>query len=813
MASKKKTAPKKYPQLQGAVTAETDLAPTGREEEVQTFTSAGEPADRRITSIAAARSLCSSTEQAFEPDAIRRARLKGQIDGAPPYDQAKLDELCLGNMINENFLELSSILDHKASQWHEVFYEVPTVAEFSKAPGTPEPFDDYANILAEEFHALLMSWTGFLTLMDKVRREADAYGIGPAVFPDAWDWRPTAYSAGSFFFDPNAKLDPESIEYFILTDYDHSAGDLYRWAFTNEKQAEKEGWRLDAVKKLLISVYAEEKQQAGEDKKYPVSTWENTQQRIRNGDTTVEVKQFERVKLKNLYVKEVASGKISRYMFSETPISGDDDDDFLFVEEEAYDKIGDVLWFLPFNGGDGYLKSIRGLASKIEGHCDLSNRYLGQVYTAGFLSASVMLQPRNGGDYSNAPMIRAGAVTVLPPNFEVIQRSTMVPQVASLIPLRDLSMSIMRNNTGVWRENAEVMAERQATKTARQVAEESSKEARFEKAAVQFDYSYLERLYTEIWKRVTDPKYLSSGVKRPGQEEARTFIRRCVLRGLPQDLLPQLGDLFTLHATRAIGMGSWGLKLDITNQILNASNSFDERGRHNALRDWTAIRVGFPNVGRYVGPVNRDTLATDDSSHAVLENNDMSEGSQVMAASDQWHTTHIQVHSPILIGIIKAFNEQQIQDPRKMLQVLQVAMEHVHSHWQFIAGDPTRVDAANAAEQLLKEAAAVAKPLAQMVAKLQQLEEKQAEQEQQVVQEAQNTLQSRKDQLAAMEIQGEIENTRLKIESLNEMRREKTSEQHAINRERAAVELQLKAEKQAAEIELDRQKVAQKGQQ
>lgn len=784
-------------------------------QKVKTVTDSGNPVKRRITSIEAARHLVDITKREFTSTGERNARLKAQIDGAPPYEQARLDELALGHMTNQNFLELHSILSQKASQWHEIFHEVPTIAEFERAPGTPIEYNDHCGVIAEEFHRTMMDWTGFLPLMDKVRREADAYAIGPAVFYDKYDWRPKAFSSGSLYYDPRAKLDPETMEYFILEDGDVTAGDLYRWAFTNEKGAEKEGWNLPAVKALLASVFAQEEQQDSQGRMYAVSQWEDVQQRIRNGNWFSEIKEFERVKLVHLFIREVKSGKLSHYVFSEKELAdtsrSDVKDDFLFKEEDAYDNVSNVLWYLPADGGDGFLKSVRGLASKIEAHCDLSNRYLGRVYDAGFMSASVMLQPRSPTDYAKAQMIRAGVMTILPPGFEVIQKSTMAPNVADLIPLRDLSLSIMRNNTGVWREHPEITAEREANKTARQVAEESAKEARFEKAAVQFDYGYLERLYREIWRRLTNPVYLSSDRDRPGRAEALDFMRRIVLRGVPQNILPSLGSLFILHVTRAIGMGSWGLKLDISNQVLSLANSMDEAGRRTALRDRAGVLVGYRNVDRYFPVVNRDTIASDASSHAFLENNDMREGQEARATSDQEHVPHLVVHNPILVEIIKVVQGGAVQDPRRLLMTLQAALKHVNEHWQFISADPTRRNLAEMTEQLLKEAAELVKPLAAQVMKLQAAEEKIRQAQGEVVDEARSALQAREQELRAMEIQSKAETERMKQDSLNQMRRDKTEDQDAINRKRAAGELQLKAERQAAELELERQKVAQKG--
>jgi hypothetical protein len=315
-----------------------------------------------------------------------------------------------------------------------------------------------------------------------------------------------------------------------------------------------------------------------------------------------------------------------------------------------------------------------------------------------------------------------------------------------------------------------------------------------------------------MWRRLTNPVYLSSDRDRPGRPEALDFMRRIVLRGVPQNILPNIGSLFILHVTRAIGMGSWGLKLDISGQILGLANSMDERGRRTALRDRAGVLVGWRNVDRYFPVINRDTIASDASSHAFLENNDMREGQEAAATNDQEHVSHLIVHNPILVEILKVLEGGAVQDPRRLLMTLQAALKHINEHWQFIANDPTRQQLAEMTEQLLKEAAAAVKPLMAQVMKLQAAEEKLRQAQGSVVDEARSALQDKEHELEAMRIQAKAEAERMKQESLNQMRRDKTVEQNAINRERMAGELQLKAERQAAEIELERQKAAQKGQ-
>jgi hypothetical protein len=777
-----------------------NLAPT----DVLTVTPKGMPVKRRIESISVARDLMRRTDIAFEQDSYRRARIKAQLDGAPPYDPGKLDELGLGYMTNVNFQELPSILSQKANQFHEVFYEVPCVATFSRAPGTPLDYEGYARIIETEFHTMLMSWTGFLPLMDKVRRESDAYGVGVAVWSDEWDWRPKAFSTGSFTFDPMAEMDPESIQYFFLAD-SVPAGNLIRWALDPDESLET-GWNREAVKRLLAKIYVDEIQQGDGDKRYPVPLWEDLQQRIRNGDRTFDIKEFDHVMLRYLFVREVyGSKKISLYIFSEKELE-EGSDDFLYAREDMYENVTNALWLLPYDNGDGYLKSVRGLASRIEAHCDLSNRYLGRVFDTGFLSASVLLQPRTGGDYSQATMIRSGIMSILPANFDVIQRTTMAPSVAQLVPLRDLSLSIMRNNTGVWREHAELFEEKAAQKTARQVAEEASKEARMEKTGIQFDYSQIDRLYKEIWRRATNPEFLMNPTELDGRKEALEMIGRCARRGVTQDVIMNLRDLFVPRVTKSIGMGSWGIKLDISNQLLNMAGMFDEVGRYNAKRDRVGILVGYENVDRYVPAMDRDSIPTEDTSHAVLENNDLREGSKVLAASQQMHILHVKTHVQVASEVVERVKANAIGDARKDAQILSVALEHLDAHRMYMMNDPTRAEFVNQLNKFLQDSSQSLKKLVAMAQKTMQAEEEMQQAGAAVVDEARQTLRSRDHDLKMAKLQADMQLEASKQQSLNAMRQAKTDEQNRIRREGAAADIELKRTKLDADIEIDRMK-------
>lgn len=784
------------------------------QDRVHTFTPDGKPAKERITSVMAARALFEKQKRFWLPSARRRSRLQGLVDGNPPYNPKDLEDRGLGYMTNVNTLEAGAIIEQKAGAFFELFFEVPTLIEvalrstvFTNNPGKAE----WGQIIAEEFTRTVREWPEFLRHIVKARKESDVGGFGVLVWPDEYDWRPKSFSTGQFFTDSEAEPDVEQFQYFFLRDK-MQAGDLYRAAVENPDRSRKQGWDPEEVKKVLLDVYVREAQRVMGAEKFQVSQWEAVQQMIRNNDYWTQTAEFEPVRIVHMLCKEVATGKVSRYIFTDRTIGEPPENEkFLFRSQEVFDRMSQVIWLLPYNFGDAqYLRSVRGLASRIEGHCDLSNRFIGRVFDAGFMTASLLLQPSTPQDVARLQLIRMGAVTVVPAGMSAIQ-SSFQPQITPLVQLRELSSTIMRNNTGVFKQMPEAMAENQIQKTAQQVVYEQGKEARLEKVGVAFDYVYMEILYKEMFRRLTNTKYLKSSAALPGKEEALTFVRRCVARGVPPEILTaKAEDALEITVAKAIGMGSWGVKMDLTNQMLGVRALLPPEGARNAIRDYVGARVGWQKVDRYAGELQPVTVPTNDVSVAQMENNDFANGQAVQAGADQKLEIHIPTHAQPIMQVVQQFAQTRGQgmDVQKALAMMEQALPHLEQHIQFLAQDPAQKAAVqNLVASVLKPGAATYKALAKIVVDQNKMRAMDRQRNVRAAQAQQQQALDAQSAAVMAESQRKLQLEMAKQESLNEMRRVKTEQQMAIRRAQAQADLKLKAERQIAEIDMDSRKV------
>lgn len=793
--------------------------PADVQQKVRTVTEAGAPVKERISSILAARKVYDDFKSGSTDESMRRARLKGHIDGNQPFDQAELEELGMGNRTNVNFLEMRAILDTRAGSHHELFAEVPTLITANLYKIDPKDQNqvtraaEWGHIVAEEFSTAMTEWSGFFVNMDKARREADAYGVGIQAWLDEYDFRAQAFDTGNVLFDPKAKLDLEKIQVVFFRDEIPLSSVVNHFRTPEATEAAKlAGWKVEKLRDVLVAEFGpsatvdKNSEATMEAQKSP---WEAVQDRIRTNDTMVQASEFKGLEGVHMLVREL-DGAISHYIFTDSSsvanVSGSADD-FLFKKTSRFQKMAQALWWLPYNYGDGRVRSVRGCASYLEPHCDLSNRFLGQTFDAGFTAASLLLQPKSAVDMSALQLIRMGPYTIIPPELEAVQ-SSFAPSFQHLISLRAMSSDVMKNNAGVNRSHPEIYGENQPEKTAREVVETSAREQRVEKANITNDYVMFDAFYRETFRRIVNPAYIESSAALPGQDEAKAFVERCERRGVPRDILLD-ASAWKISATRAIGFGSTGVKLDVTNQLQQPAirAQMDEVGKVEAFREYLGVRVGYRNVDRFRPRLNRDEIPSNATVMANLENNDFIEGKALPVGSDQLHKIHVIQHAEFIVKV-QAGIEQGQMDNRVAYGALSTVIPHVAKHLDYLKVDPAYADIVDAADEMLKKAVKQAKELEAAILQ----EEKQARAQQEAQEDEIRVLvdnAKRQQQSAeALEVQRKYELEMTKQNSLNQAREQKTAEQLEIKRQGMAADLVLRKEKQDAEIALAREKAS-----
>jgi len=712
----------------------------------------GSPPKARIANVTAARSVYDDCVIDQEPVAKVRARIRGLVDGNPPWDPAELRRLGQGWRTNFNAREAEAIIDTNSSALWEMTHDTFVVARFipvdPEASYSPENGLDYGDILSQEYTRTLKDWDDWPVYTDLTIHDAMEVGMGAMMWPDNAGAFPKWYNISNFTFPKKATCSTGDLDFFFLRD-EVSLARLFK-VTENEKTAAAEGWNVKAVKDYIVQLFGfgANPGATGPEDEYRMSGWEAAQQMIKNNDSGIQRQQFEGVKVVHMFVREVdGPSGVTHLIFTEDDVTTKTDnlfrngskdensyeDQFLFWKPREYKAMTGAIWWALYSYGDGFLNSVKGLGHRITPHCEVSNRLICSTFDSGMLSSSLLLKPLTAVDFSKIAIMRVGPFTYLPENMEAVQTS-FNPKMDGLLQIRQMSSAILDNNTGVFRPKNENPMYSEGEKTARQVMSEDSKEARFEKNQAAFFYAQWDFFHREIFRRLCSSQAASLIVCEEHRKAAKDFRERCVNRGVPENMLdPKLWDV---RAERAIGLGSPGMRLDVTGQLLSVKGMMPEENQVHAVREFIAARVGAQHVDRFVPLKPRSMFASDAASIATLENNDFNEGSWIPAGSDQPHGIHIPIHFAPLVQLTEAYQEDpQSIDPKQAYMVFTVALPHLQQHLGYMANDHLPEDTTRA--EKLKEFTGLYKQLNEFAGRLagvvKQIERKeQAEQQKQM---------------------------------------------------------------------------------
>ena len=638
----------------------------------------GRPVQSRFTSATSLRTVYQDLKEKDEEDAKRRARIKNVYNGNFPYDPRKRKELGLGNLANFNSNELKGIIDARAASVHDMALDTTPLVELRPLPAelSGPDAEKIAEVVADEFSTTLRESRKFLPVLSTMIKEAELYGIGPVTWPTYEDYQPEALERGQVKFAEDAfSVSSENDLYMV----ESIMPAWYMCALLDDPEGSTAaGWNLAAVRAFLVKTFedhSDTRSEAGDTS--GTSTHESVIDMMRQ-NRLLETHQFDSMHIVHAYVREVAEPrKVTHYIVS----ASCDVDAFLFEKRNAYDTMDQCMLWLPYAVTERCARGVRGLASFLYPIASINNRLLCQIYDVAFRSASYIMMSTVPGQNQQLTIVEHGPYTIVPQGLTPAQ-SQVTPQFQQLAAVREMGRNVSSNaamgssGPGGLPERVYSGADR---KTKDQIRQEAEAGAKTEQSAFILRAATFDALFRESFRRFM--KLVRDKSTWDRFPDVKVFVDRCKRRGVDMKLLRRVTDEFSVHMCRDLVTGGAGAKADVLMGVLQElGGNLDEPGRLTATRDVIYARLGRKAADRYRPEIGRDTMASDAASHATLENNDMLELSQVLAAPDQLHWTRIPIHWQIVEKIAQAAMSGQVDDPQRMLDTMQIASEHIQAH-------------------------------------------------------------------------------------------------------------------------------------
>lgn len=635
----------------------------------------------RFSSASSIRTVFNELQEKDEEEAKRRERILKVYNGHLPFDPVKLKAKGLGNLANFNSGELKGTVDARASAIHDMALDTTPLVELRPLPAALSGPDAVriAEVVSDEFSVTLRESRRFLPAISTMVREADLHGLGPVSWPTYEDYQPVALERGQLKFPEDASSVSSDNDLYMI---ESVFPVWYLMAlFDNPSESAAEGWDLAVVKEYLIRTFIEHSDtsfQAGDEtgtsvRESALALWRQNRY--------LESKQFDTLKVIHAYVREMSGERTVTHYIVPTLESVDG---FMFKKPDAYENMDQCMIWLPYTVTERYARAIRGLASYLFPIIDINNRLLCQIFDVAFRSSSFILTSSTPGQNQQLTITEHGPYTVVPANLTPAQ-SQVSPNFQQLAAVREMGRNVASNNA-LGASGPASLPERVYSgadrKTKEQVMYEAQAGSKVEQSLFVLRATVFDAVFRESFRRFM--RIVLDSRRHSRFPEVKAFITRCERRGVSLKVLRNVQEDFSIHMCRDLVTGGAGAKAGILTDVLSTlGGNLDEQGRLAATRDIIMSRLGQKSADKYRPEVGRDALPSDAASHAALENNDLRELSPVLASSDQLHWSHIPIHGNLIQNIVQSVQSGQIEDPQKMLDMLQLAAEHIQEHIRY----------------------------------------------------------------------------------------------------------------------------------
>lgn len=638
-------------------------------DELLNINESGSVPDTRVTDPVTARQIADNIIDQNDKRLDRNSKVKGLVDGNPPYSSQALAKAGQKYRSNFNSGQALSFLQTSLTAFYDLFAEVPTFATVKCDTGNPDKDSEWGEILTREFDELqrkdpCMDYGIQLSQHDMV-----LYGSGPVLWEREDDWVTYPKKHDRVLVSDNEPSDLRRWTKCVVREV-FTPAELYR--YINEPDiAAKVGWNVDAVRKSILRA-------TDEFATYP-KDWERQQQAIRNNDLEF-TNPDQVINVARLFFKEFPNKDNKEGGISEVWVNLDHDFGFLYRKVRKYTDWNQVLCPFMLDRGDGTYHSIKGIGVRMFQFLWAKERLTNSLVDNAFVMASLHLRNQQTGSATPDSMVSMGPFTIWKSNFEPMNFNGVGGAIEAASSVSNKMDAELQANLSQFRP--QTSRPQGNPRTAFEVASTVNQQSVLTKTGIQRYYDQLDSWYAERFRRALVGKLNSFSETA---NAARVFRQRLVEQGLPENIL----EFCTVRATRTIGQGSHFLRTQTLQTLLGSlAGSLPEGGREHLIDDYIAATAGYDMVNRY-NPSNR--LATSLQDHewdATQENGSMRVGNEVILTDTQNDVVHAGVHMASVAEGLAAI--EQGGNAEEIMAYAMAVLGHTEQHLARIANDPLR---------------------------------------------------------------------------------------------------------------------------
>lgn len=649
---------------------------------LQSLGDKGEVPKSRLATAQAARSMLTGLIRGDNEASIKRSMIQGMIDRNPMLTDAQVRKAGLAFLPRANWGGAAAKVKSVTNGYWDILTSPEQVSMVIFTKGDVRNLVDWSQIASEEMHRTLFKtypdWS-FIYHMKLHVSQKVIHGIGPVFWRGKRDWRFWAVKRRNIQYPKEAPSDITRMRVVFIRDFMYVdelfelcekglKGETNRWSKPNV---------LDAIRSAQIK---DEKQ----------FDWEVCQERFKNNSYDWAYNESKVVPVAHVFVREFpqgdsTDGKLSHHIFHENAIP----DEKLFNKDEVgvgyiysaineYDHIGQAIWACYDDVGNGDSESVRGMGTEVFHYGEADNRLKNALIQSAIEAGTPYFVAENAELAKKMTRIEMGPYKIIPTGYTMQQMNTGQGVQAMLTAAAYFDQQ-ESNQTGVYKSRTD---QGKQPRTAREVDADVSETSKLDNAQVADYCMQADRLMAEVGRRLSQQGILETD---PGGKEALDFKRRCIERGIPEELFHGLFETAQIGITRPIGNGSFMDRINRLTRISQFMGDMPQRKRALFIRDSIAFIAGNRQMADRYGPDLEQQFPGIEASLAILENTALiTPGAEDPFSPDNAHEVHLPIHLDFATKLLQGEDKQQAS------QGIDMVYQHMSEHLDALEKDPTR---------------------------------------------------------------------------------------------------------------------------
>lgn len=660
----------------------------------------GKPYPKRIDTPQQAQEICNRLIRDDIIRAQRRLAVQGQYNGNAPKSVGAMKAAGRQGDSNLNWKHSRAQVINAWTPFFDIVCEVPVCIDGDLELFDPATDADLMRGFAEYFHQMVFGWDDFDEMNQLRDLQMLLHGVGSLVWPDEWTWFPEPILAINYYVPDETLCSLRNAEEFMITK-NFTAGELYK-AIENPERASKAGWDVEAVRGTIMnSASAAAIQAYGK-------IWDRWEQAFKNGDLYISQTQTKQIPLAKIFVQEM-DGKISEMLIEQSPGgTSADTAAFLYFGHRKYDDWEQVAVLFPYDiGADATYHSIKGMGTDIFPYCELLNKVYNNLADLIVMGAKPMFQPTTGGDLEKWAMVKWGAGNLIPQGFTKVDLDVGRNMQPALEISREFTSSL-NYATGSYAQQD--ISAPTVEETAKAASIRAAERAKLTKGAFNRFMRSIDKQYREMFRRASNPNLREYHPHSRGPLLFQAKCKRlCQKMGVPWEIqisgedaifsptgkpgtFTALQMVMNVRATRALGLGSPAMRMEIAGQLIQNIALFDEIGQNEIKRFYVAAMTGYHTVDAIVPSLSNSRDRVNDESVAANEDNGfamLGPDAEAFVVPGQNHVVHLSIHIPSMQKDMQLCQQGQ-QDPRECAKRLEGKGPHAKQHLDALQGNPTK---------------------------------------------------------------------------------------------------------------------------